>query len=325
MEGVSSSPSSGQPSPMTPSKRMLELYEASVDFTAGAIGGVACTFVGQPFDTIKVKMQTYPQLYRGSMHCLKDTVGREGVRGLFEGTTPALAAIVGETAVLFMCYGLCQKAVCQAVGTKDEKDLTNIQKAFSGSCAAFFSSLVLCPTELIKCRMQAMSEVMSTSDSLRKKVGPWQVTKDLLRSDGPLGLFQGLTSTWLREMPGYFAFFFGYELSKTLLTPPGKTKEDLSFTRLTIAGGVAGSSLWIAIYPIDVVKSRIQVQSLVGKMPGFLPTFTKMLKVEGVSSLFSGVYPCILRAFPANAAMLLAYEASRSWMRNHRPGWLDRY
>ena len=104
------------------------------------------------------------------MHCLKDTFGREGVRGLFEGTTPALAAIVGETACLFMCYGLCQKAVCRAVGAKDERDLTNIQKAFSGSCAAFFSSLVLCPTELIKCRMQAMSEVMSTSDSVKKKV-----------------------------------------------------------------------------------------------------------------------------------------------------------
>ena len=132
--------------------------------------GVACTYVGQPFDTIKVKMQTYPQLYKGSMHCLRDTMRREGVRGLFEGSVPALAAICGESAVLFMCYGLCQKAVCRAVGVKKETELTSLQKAMSGSCASFFSSLVLCPTELVKCRMQAMSEVISVSDTITKKM-----------------------------------------------------------------------------------------------------------------------------------------------------------
>ncbi|XP_072171262.1 mitochondrial ornithine transporter 1-like [Diadema setosum] len=324
MEGMASSAPGGNQAPaLTPSRKMVELYEATVDFTAGAIGGVACTIVGQPFDTVKVKMQTYPHLYKSSMHCLRHTLGKEGVRGLFEGTTPALAAIVGESAVLFMCYGLCQKGVSQAVGKEHVSQLTSVQKALSGSFAAFFSSLVLCPTELVKCRMQAMTEVMAVSDTIHKKIGPWQVTKDLVKQDGPLGLFQGLTSTWLREMPGYFAFFFGYEMSKELLTPAGKTQEELSFPRLALAGGVAGASLWTAIYPIDVVKSRIQVQSLVGKMPGFLPTFINMVKTEGVASLFSGVYPCIIRAFPANAAMLIAYEGSRSWMRNHRPGWIS--
>ena len=57
--------------------------------------------------------------------------------------------------------------------------------------------------------------------------GPWEVTKDLFKTQGPMGLFQGLTSTWLREMPGYFFFFGGYEVSKILLTPPGKSKDDL--------------------------------------------------------------------------------------------------
>lgn len=36
----------------------------------------------------------------------------------------------------------------------------------------------------------------------------------------------------------------------------------ISFTgalRLTFCGGVAGISLWIAIFPADVIKSRIQV------------------------------------------------------------------
>ena len=35
------------------------------------------------------------------------------------------------------------------------------------------------------------------------------------------GLFHGLRPTFAREMPGYFCFFFAYEYSRELLTPPG--------------------------------------------------------------------------------------------------------
>jgi len=66
---------------------------------------------------------------------------------------------VAENSVLFMAYGLCQKMVAAAAGTADVNSLTAFQNALSGSFAAFFSSLVLCPTELVKCKMQAMHEM----------------------------------------------------------------------------------------------------------------------------------------------------------------------
>ena len=58
--------------------------------------------------------------------------------------------------------------------------------------------------------------------------GPWALTKQILREEGPKGMFRGLVPTFAREMPGYFFFFGGYEISRSLLTPLGKTKEDLS-------------------------------------------------------------------------------------------------
>lgn len=39
-------------------------------------------------------------------------------------------------------------------------------------------------------------------------------------------MFRGLTSTIAREMPGYFVFFGGYEGTRHLLTPVGKSKDD---------------------------------------------------------------------------------------------------
>ena len=52
----------------------------------------------------------------------------------------------------------------------------------------------------------------------------------IIRDDGFLGLFRGLTSTLAREVPGYFFFFGGYELSRYVLTPKGKSPEDLGKT-----------------------------------------------------------------------------------------------
>ena len=108
-------------------------------------------------------MQTFPTLYRNAFHCFSSTWRNEGlVRGLYAGTIPSLAAQVSENAILFMAYGMCQKGVAGLCGKKEVTELSVVQNAIAGSAAAFFSSLSLCPTELIKCKLQAMQEMKST-------------------------------------------------------------------------------------------------------------------------------------------------------------------
>jgi len=75
---------------------------------------------------------------------------------------------VAENSVLFMAYGLCQKAVAAAVGTTSISSLSPLQNATAGFFAAFFSSLVLCPTELVKCKMQAMREMSSGDPAVKR-------------------------------------------------------------------------------------------------------------------------------------------------------------
>ena len=75
-------------------------------------GGTACVFVGQPLDTVKVKMQAFPFFYRSGMHCFQKTFIEEGLfRGLYAGTVPSLIANIAENSVLFAAYGFCQKFV----------------------------------------------------------------------------------------------------------------------------------------------------------------------------------------------------------------------
>lgn len=56
-------------------------------------------------------MQTFPKLYQGFIHCLVATYKQVGLRGLYQGTTPALMANIAENSVLFMSYGFCQQVI----------------------------------------------------------------------------------------------------------------------------------------------------------------------------------------------------------------------
>lgn len=79
---------------------------------------MALVYVGQPLDTVKVKMQTFPHMYSGMWDCIRQTVKLEGFfRGLYAGTGPALVANCAENSVLFAAYGACQKVVAYATNT----------------------------------------------------------------------------------------------------------------------------------------------------------------------------------------------------------------
>jgi len=91
-----------------------------------------------------------------------------------------------------------------------------------------------------------------------------------------------------------------------------------SVTTTLLAGGLAGCVCWTVSYPQDVIKSRLQLQPL-GRLPiyqtsrfipdgGFFSCMRAIIREEGKMALWKGYTPCLLRAFPANAAGFFAYE-----------------
>lgn len=121
---------------------------------------MALVYVSQPLDTVKVKMQAFPNLYRGMFDCIIQTFRKDGIpRGLYAGSIPAVVANVAENSVLFAAYGGCQKFVAHARKKEHVTGLNVLENSIAGFLAAFFSSFTLCPTELVKCKLQALREV----------------------------------------------------------------------------------------------------------------------------------------------------------------------
>lgn len=104
---------------------------------------------GQPFDTAKVKMQTFPSLYKGLVDCFVKTYKQVGFRGFYKGTTPALVANIAENSVLFMCYGFCQQIVRRIVGV-DRK--TKLRLVINICFVFYFMQLLFANTVLSGCK-----------------------------------------------------------------------------------------------------------------------------------------------------------------------------
>lgn len=139
------------------------------------------------------------------------------------------------------------------------------------------------------------------------------VARHVLRTEGGVrGLFKGLVPTLAREVPGNAAMFGVYEALKQYMAG-GPDTSKLGRGSLIMAGGLAGASFWIFVYPVDVVKSVVQVDDYKNpKYSGSMNAFNRILATEGVKGLFKGFSPAMARSVPANAACFLAFEVARS-------------
>lgn len=166
-------------------------------------------------------------------------------------------------------------------------------------------------------RLQAQSVVGGSGTTAAvaavKYGGPMDVARHVVRSEGGMkGLLKGMVPTMAREVPGNAIMFGVYEATKQALAG-GVDTSGLSRGSLILAGGLAGASVWLVVYPTDVVKSVIQIDDYNNpKFRGSLDAFRKIQASEGIKGLYKGFGPAIARSVPANAACFLAYEITRS-------------
>ncbi|KAI8358631.1 mitochondrial carrier domain-containing protein [Mortierella sp. GBAus27b] len=242
------------------------------DFIAGYISGVAGLIIGSPLDVLKVRLQAQgsPGAARSiqpDMNSLGTMVQNEGFRSLFKGITSPIIGLAGLNSILFASYSATMR-VLETVSPPPPGDVFQpLSHVFTaGFVAGVACFLVSTPTELVKCRAQVIASRLDPNSSaaaqraILSEPGSWHVTKDVVRRFGIRGLYQGGWVTILRDAPGYGVYFLAYEwLKRELEVTPGETGGSNTW-KLLFAGGVAGTLSWASIYPLDVIKTRLQTQ-----------------------------------------------------------------
>ncbi|KAL0489206.1 mitochondrial basic amino acids transporter [Acrasis kona] len=293
------------------------------DFVAGNIGGIAGIMAGHPFDTVKVCIQTQPNKYSSSTFGTFFKIFRnEGVKGLYKGMATPILGVGALNAIIFGVYGNTMRYLQELRGVDhDRTQLEYYTDVFiAGSLGGLMNCGLCSPMELIKTRIQSQSEgtQKQPKKSLYRRMkrsslyripptyaGPMDCVRLTYKREGYKGLFKGMNSTILRDMPSYGVYFLGYEFLKELLGD--------SPTALLAAGGGAGVFCWILSYPSDVIKSRIQSvppKPYKGwdRYNGIMDCAKKSYRKGGWYVFFRGLNSSIVRAFPVNAVTFFVYE-----------------
>ncbi|KAK9881829.1 hypothetical protein WA026_017338 [Henosepilachna vigintioctopunctata] len=219
------------------------------------------------------------------MHLMKTLMLKEGMRGMYKGISSPLLGVAGINAIVFSIQGSTQKKF---------KDKNSLWSHFiAGGTAGFFQSFICSPMELAKTRLQVSDPGL----------GIIKCMQNIYTLEGFKGLFRGLNLTIAREVPSFGAYFVTYEyLTRS------ENNADVATSTMLFAGGTAGIVCWIVVYPIDVIKTRVQLDGFNSK-PKYrnaIDCLRKSVAAEGYGVLTRGLTPTLLRAFPTNAAIFTA-------------------
>ncbi|KAI7877506.1 mitochondrial carrier [Lichtheimia hyalospora FSU 10163] len=190
------------------------------------------------------------------------------VYGLYKG----MAGVAFINALVFGAFNRIMKL-------QEGNGYGNIMIAGMG--AGVITSFITCPMELVKVQLQNQTV---------GHTGPIDCLKRIYTTGGLRACFTGIIPTAMREL-SFGPYFVTYELTAGLGP--------------ILGGGLAGIMAWISTYPADVIKTRIQAEP--GKYKGMIDCLRTCYQKEGLSVLFRGLAPTLLRAFPCNAATFFAY------------------
>ncbi|XP_057462146.1 mitochondrial arginine transporter BAC1 isoform X4 [Actinidia eriantha] len=238
--------------------------ESYKDYVAGLLAGVATVIIGHPFDTVKVKLQKYNTdahgvKYRSGLHCTARILKTEGVKGLYRGATSSFVGMAVEGSLIFGIYSQTKQLLeGELQSCKPRTSVIIPSAAFGGAIISF----VLCPSELVKCRMQVQGTDSLVPKSSRYN-GPLDCVLKTVKTEGVTGIFRGGFTTLLRESIGNAVFFTTYEHVRYYMHLQLKDASSNHSNLIDVgvgimSGGLGGIAYWSAVLPLDVAKTIIQ-------------------------------------------------------------------
>ncbi|XP_063900863.1 uncharacterized protein LOC135120485 [Zophobas morio] len=182
--------------------------------------------------------------------------------------------------------------------------LQQIGKYFvAGGIAGASSRTVTAPLD----RLKVLLQVQSSKNPKYK--GIINGFRTIYKESGITGFWRGNGINVLKIAPETAVKFFSYEQVKKWLNADS---EQISIKMRLISGGLAGLTAQAAVYPLEVLKTRLITQE---KRLGLVKTFTGILKKEGLVAFFQGIKPALLGVVPFAALDLSVFESlKRSYM-----------
>ncbi|PHH74573.1 hypothetical protein CDD82_4880 [Ophiocordyceps australis] len=187
----------------------------------------------------------------------------------------------------------------------------------AGGVAGAVSRTVVSPLERLKILMQIQS---AGRDAYKLSVG--QALGKMWREEGWRGFMRGNGTNCIRIVPYSAVQFSSYNFYKRNIFEKYPGADLAPVTRL-FCGGIAGITSVFLTYPLDIVRTRLSIQSAsfaeLGdkpkRLPGMWATMMQMVKTEGgISSLYRGIIPTVAGVAPYVGLNFMVYESVRKYL-----------
>jgi solute carrier family 25 carnitine/acylcarnitine transporter 20/29 len=255
-----------------------------------------------------VYTQVFLRLWLVLHPCVSARIFRHRARTILDARTNS-----NTVAVSFWGYDLGKQLV-SSVSTVKDNQYSVAQVSAAGFFSAIPMTIITAPFERVKVLLQIQGQKQLAPGEKPKYSGGVDVVKQLYKEGGMRSVFRGSAMTLARDGPGSALYFATYETVKRNLTPKdpvtGKPGP-LSMSAVMVAGGAAGIAMWIPVFPVDTIKSRLQ--SAEGR-PTISGTIKGIHASGGLKAFFPGIGPAMARAVPANAATFAGVELAQKAM-----------
>ncbi|CAF9916868.1 hypothetical protein IMSHALPRED_003318 [Imshaugia aleurites] len=273
--------------------------------------------------------ETRRRNFSSTLDGLRKIARHEGPTSLWRGLSPTLVMSIPANVIYFTGY--------DSLRSNPQSPVHNyIPDAYApliaGSIARVAAASVISPIEMFRTRMQAATSGSGTGVFAETLTG----LRTMVHSQGYTSLWRGLTLTMWRDVPFSGIYWWGYEAVRDRLTdirhPPHSRRDSRSKSRDSgnhtstfvdsfVAGATSGAIASVITTPFDVGKTRQQVlhhepakvaSTALRPEEQSMPRFIYHIwKEEGMTGLFRGWVPRMLKVAPACAIMISSYEVGK--------------
>ncbi|WFD36020.1 hypothetical protein MCUN1_002891 [Malassezia cuniculi] len=255
--------------------RLHELYVAHPTVVTACPASLISTIASFPFDTIKSRLQV--KYYPSAWSCARSIVREEGFGSLFRGVTIPLITITFVRTLSFSIYSATKNLLERCYGSNDGQPLwrTSLYGFAGGMTSGAIISSGSAPFELVKVQRQleyliATQRAKNEGDASRpfKRQSGFEAARDIYRTHGGVrGFYLGFKLHMIRDMLGTALYFGIYDSVRRLgdQYEAESQYQKIPSPVLSFAlGSASGMLSWLLIYPVDLIKTRIQQDALAG-------------------------------------------------------------
>ncbi|ODV91535.1 hypothetical protein CANCADRAFT_72567 [Tortispora caseinolytica NRRL Y-17796] len=242
-----------------------------------------------------------------------------GLKSFYVGNGLNIIKVVPESAIKFGTFEATKRLFVALEGYEDVADLSRLATFVAGGIAGAVSQFAVYPIDTLKFRVQCETR-SNQKDSLI-----WSTAKNMWRTGGIRLYYRGLLAGVMGIFP-FAALDLGtFEAMKRAYASSqaaqlGMDPSDIQLSNIVVLsmGAFSGSVGATAVYPINLLRTRLQAQGTRGHpytYTGFFDVYKKTIMREGWRGLFRGLAPNLAKVAPAVSISYLVYENSKRLMK----------